>query len=230
MSTNFDNERERLDAATSRRLARLRTMPVDLAGLRAAVEAEVGPPPEVAARRRAWRIGWLSPMRAAAAGLLLFGLVIAVVIGTASGPALASPDRLAQMHAEVQGNDGAHACQVNSMAEANVALAGKAPGVPPLPNVPADHVHFCCVQNLGRKPVSCAALMVGDRRVTLAVADAKDIQVPESSRRSVDGQDFFVQSRGDLNMVMASRDGRWLCVMGEVPVDRLLEMARGVRP
>ena len=224
-----NSENSHLDAATSRRLARLGTTPVDLTRLKDAIEAEIGPPPKAGTYERPRRIGWLNPMRAAAASLLMFGLVAALVVSTASGPALASADRLARIHAEVQGHDGSQAHQVSSVAEANAVLSGKAPGVPPLPDVPANHVHFCCVQTLGRKPVSCVAVMVGKHRVTVAVADAKDVRVPEAGRRTLDGQTYVVQSRGGLNMVMASRGGQWVCVMGEVPVGLLLEISRGIR-
>jgi hypothetical protein len=167
-------------------------------------------------------------MRFAAASVLLFGLVAALVVGVAAGPALASADRLAEIHAEVQKHSGSHACQVGSIAEANAVLSGK--GAPKLPDVPAEHVHFCCIQNLGRKPVSCAAVVIDGKPVTLAVANARDVRGPRGESRVVGGQKFFVESKGGLNMVMTESGGRWVCVMGDVSPEQLIETARSVKP
>lgn len=231
--TNPNPDRDRLDGATARRLGRLRTMPVELAGIRRAIEAEVGPPAAslvAPTRRGAWRITWPGPMRAAAASLLVFGLIAAAVIAVASRPAVASADRLAEIHAGVQQRDGICPCPVESIAEANAVLSAHTPAAPRLPEVPADDVHFCCLQKLGRREVACAAVVVDGQPVTVAVADARHVRAPPGDARVVDGQPIYVHARGDLNMVMTSRDGRWVCVMGRVPADRLVEMARNVRP
>ena len=225
-----NDDRDAFDLATARRLGRLRTMPVELASIEKAIQREVGPPPASAARLSTRPLRWFSPVRVAAASVLLFGLVAALVIGTATGPALASADRLAEIHSEVQKHSGSHACQVGSIAEANAVLSGKAPGAPKLPDVPAEHVHFCCIQNLGRKPVSCAAVVVDGKPVTLAAADARDVRVPQGDSRVVGGQRFFVESKGGLNMVVTESGGRWLCVMGDVSPERLIETARSVKP
>lgn len=225
-----NDRREALDLATAKRLARLRTMPVELASLDRAIRREVGPPPASVGRQSTRRFGWFNPMRVAAASVLLFGLVAALVVGTATGPALASADRLAEIHLEVQKHGGAHACQVGSIAEANAALSGKAPGAPRLPDVPAEHVHFCCIQNLGRKPVSCAAVVIDGKPVTLAVAGARDVRLPRGDSRVVDGQKFFVESKGKLNIVMTESVGRWVCVMGDVSPEQLIDTARSLKP
>ena len=221
-------DRKALDLATTRRLARLRTMPVELGSLENAIQREIGPPPVPEARQITRWLPRFSPMRVAAASVLFLGLVAALVVATATGPALASADRLAEIHSEVQKHSGSHACQVGSIAEANAALSGK--GAPKLPDVPAEHVHFCCIKNLGRKPVSCAAVVIDGKPVTLAVANARDVRGPRGESRVVGEQTFFVESKGGLNMVMTESGGRWVCVMGDVSPEQLIETARSVKP
>src|SRR5690349_18117562 len=82
----------RLDQATARRLARLRTMPVDTRGFDNRLATLLPPPPSSSsvARTGRLRLGWLRPLRALAASLLILGLIAALLISTSGGPALAS--------------------------------------------------------------------------------------------------------------------------------------------
>jgi hypothetical protein len=38
------------------------------------------------------------------------------------------------------------------------------------------------------------------------------------------GVTYHVQSTGDLNMVMTERHGRWVCLIGRVPAERLMDV------
>ena len=40
-----------------------------------------------------------------------------------------------------------------------------------------------------------------------------------------DGVTYHVQSFNSLNMVMTERNGRWICLIGRVPTERLMELA-----
>jgi hypothetical protein len=227
-----DPERERLDEAVSARLARLRSMPVDLSALRAAVEAQVGAAPRGRGQGRRMVLGWLNPTRAAAASLLILGMVVVLVIASSSGPVLASPDRLAQIHRDVV-SGGAHGMRpVTSIDAANAALASENPGGPAVPGVAGvadDHVMACCVHTVGRKKMSCVSLMTDGVPVSLAVADAADIRLPASETVTVEGVTYHVQSAQDVNMAMTERNGRWVCLMGKLPTGRLIEIAKGLR-
>jgi hypothetical protein len=222
-----DPKYERLDEAVAVRLARLRSMPVDLSALRAAVEAQVGAAPRSRGRRMV--LGWLNPARAAAASLLILGMIVVLVIASSSGPVLASPDQLAQIHQDVV-SGGTHGVRpVDSIEAANAALASQNPGGPAVPGLAEDHVMACCVHTVGRKKMSCVSLMTDGVPVSLAVADAADVKLPASETVKVDGVTYHVQSARGVNMVMAQRDGRWVCLMGKLPTSRLIEVAQGLR-
>jgi hypothetical protein len=223
--THHDDPRgERLDRAVADRLARLRSVPVDLSALRKAVDAQVGLP-----RRERLRPRWLSPFRAAAASLLILGMIGAVVIATSGGPVLASADRLAQLHEELVSGDGHGMRPVTSIEEAQAALAAQHPGGPSVPGVGDDHVMACCVHTVGRKKMSCVSMVTDGVAVSMAVAGAADIKLPATATTVVDGVTYHVQSAQGVNMVMTRRNDRWVCLMSKLPTSRLIEIARGLR-
>lgn len=221
-------DRERLDEATSRRLAKLRTVPFDTSKLRQAVEAEVPPHPQPAARPERRRLFSLKPMRAAAASLLVLGLIIALVISSSSGPVLASAERLARIHDEASSGAG-HSTPVDSFDSAKAALAAKWPGGPTVPELPRDEVMSCCIHMMGRKKTACVCFRADGVPVTLAVAVAADVKLPASETLTAGGITYHVQSHAGINMVMTERDGRWVCLMARLPLRRLAELAGTLR-
>jgi len=44
----------------------------------------------------------------------------------------------------------------------------------------------------------------------------------------VPGQRFIVHEQGNLTMVMTRDQSRWFCLMGEMPADKLLALAKGL--
>ena len=226
MNTPESNPRRvRLDEATSGRLAKLRTAPVDTSQFLKAVEAQI---PRRQAQSRSLKL-WLSPMRAVAASLLVFGLIIALVIHSSGGPVLASAESLARIHDEVLHRAGSHVTPVDSISAANAALAAKCPGLPPVPELAKSPVMSCCVHELGRKKIACVAIQVDSVPVSMAVADAADVKMPPCETVTIGGVAYHVQSHEGINMVMTERDGRWVCLMGKVPVNRLAELAITLR-
>jgi len=227
MSTPEPNPRRtRLDEATSRRLAKLRAAPVDTTQFAKALEAQI---PRPQAQRSRLKLTWLKPTRAIAASLLVIGVIIAVFITSSSGPVLASADKLARIHEEVLEADGTHVTRVDSINAANVALAAKWPGAPSIPELPKDHVMHCCIHMMGRTKMACVAFQADGVAVTLAVAEAVDVKLPTSETRTIGGIAYHVQSHGGINMVMTERDGRWVCLMGKLPENRLAELAGSLR-
>jgi hypothetical protein len=219
-----------LDRATADRLARLRTMPVDLSALRTAVDARVGRAGgrgAPAGRTILFRMP--GQLRAAAASLLVAGLVIVAVLVFTGGPVVASPDRLADIHNELVAGGGHDRQAVDSIDAANARLAAQNPGAPAVPGVADDHVMSCCVHMVGRKRMSCVSLVTDGVPVSLAVAGAADVRLPASETLTADGVTYHVQSAQGVNMVMTQRNGRWVCVMGKLPTPRLMEIAKGLR-
>jgi HAMP domain-containing protein len=217
---------QRLDEATVRRLVRLRTMPVDLGRLKARVEAEIPRPVERAGG--AIGLGWFRPMRAVAASLLVMGLIVAVVIASSSGPALASSERLLQVHQEMLAGPD-HATSVQSLEAANAALAQQWSRAPGVPSIEHDAVMSCCVHRIGRQKVACVAMTLDGTPITMAVAPASDIKMPQGRRIDRNGRIYLVDSSQGVQMVMTERDGRWACLMGPLPVERLVEALETMR-
>lgn len=215
-----------MDDATSRRLAKLRTAPVDTSRLLHAVEAQI---PRASARPPRFRLAWLSPLRATAASLLILGLIAALVISSSSGPVLASAERLAHVHQEVLAAEGSHLTPVGSIAAANAALAAEWPGAPSIPALPEDHVMSCCIHRMGQKKMVCVAFESDGVPVTMAVASAADVQLPAGQTLNIGGVNYHIQSHKGINMVMTERGGRWVCLMGKLPLNRLADMAGTLR-
>ena len=205
---------ERIEKATSRRLAQLKAMPIDTRALAAAIQAKI---PRPSARAAGWKIAWFQPMRAAAASLLVIGLVVAVVLHWSGGPVLASADALAVLHQAVVAKS------------ANGAMALKCPGQPDLPMMPANCAMSCCVQRLGRKQVPCASFMVDGTPVSIVAANASDVRMPRCQSIESGGARFDVQSQGGINMVMAQRGPRWFCVMGKLSTDKLIAVSQELK-
>lgn len=221
---------EQLDRATADRLARLRTTPVDLASLRRAVDARIGGAPNrtgVAAPSLWLRIP--GQLRALAASLLVAGLVVVAVVVFTGGPVLASADRLAAIHNDLVAGGGHDRQAVDSIDAANARLATQNPGAPPVPGVADDHVMACCVHMVGRTKMSCVCMVADGVPISLAVADAADVRLPPSETVTADGITYQVQSARGVNMVMTQRGGRWVCVMGQLPTQKLIEIAKRLR-
>jgi hypothetical protein len=212
---------ERLDQATAKRLARLRSLPVDTSGLERRLRSEI-PFPQTGDRRR---IRWLGPLRAVAAIVVVGGLVLALFISTSGGPALASPAQMAKLHYDMISSSNM-SMQVDSIDAANRMLNEQWPQSPQLPKLPADHVMCCCcMKSIKDKKVACVLLKAEGAPITMGVANAADMKLPTSPTGQRSGVTYHVQSSGKLNMVMTQRNARWVCLMGELPVERLMDVA-----
>src|SRR4051794_10144065 len=135
----------------------------------------------------------IKPLRAVAASLLILGTIAAlVVLTTWSRPALASTQQLLEVHESV----------ICSMDAGN-----QTPG--------------CCLREVSHRPVACTAMTIDGAAVSLAVADATRLRMPQADTIERNGHVFRVHSAGVINMVMAQRNGRWACLTGPMPTDRL---------
>jgi hypothetical protein len=221
MDTQIPNDADNpLDQATARRLARLRTTPVDTRDLEKRLATLIAPP----ARDGRMRLGRLRPLRALAAGLLIVGIIAALLLSTSGGPALASVAQMAQVHEDLVSGK-TPAVQVDSIDAANRELSKQWPNSPAFPNVPQDHVMACCMKSLKDKRLACVLLKTQGVPVTMTVANAADMKLPTSPTVTRDGVTYHVQSSGTLNMVTAQRNQRWLCLIGHVAPEQLMEMA-----
>jgi hypothetical protein len=225
---------ERIDAATSQRLAKLAHAPVDVSALMAAVEQRITPSARVIkppARAGLILRRWLTPLRAAAAGLTLFGVALALTLYATSRPARASVQMLVNYHQQMCSDMG-HCLPADSVATANAALAKSAPDAPLLPEVPTTQLSMncCCVHQQGNAEVSCLCCCAADgQRVTLVVGNERQIRPPAAPSRKIGGLTCRVTSEGGLNLCVLEHGDRWVCVVGAQPVERLAELAGAVR-
>ena len=220
-----DERDESLDRAVSARLAKLRAMPVDLTSLDKALKAQIPP----ADRQSRWRMLSLRPLRAVAASLVLVSAIAAaILLNASSGPALAEAAQMAQVHQEIVSGK-IPVMQVSSIDAANRMLNAESPGAPALPQMPDSHVMACCMKSVHNKKMACVLLRNEGVPVTLAVASAVDMKLPAAPVQSRNGTDYRVQHVGDLSMVMTERNGKWLCLIGQVSADRLMDIATQVQ-
>ena len=215
------NDLTPLDQATSRRLARLGTMPVDTRTLDNRLAALL--PPRPRATMPVQRT-WLRPLRAVAALVLMAGLVGALLYTFSSGPAQAPVSDMARMHEDLVSGK-TPVVQVDSIDAANRELTRQWPDSPALPNVPQQHVMACCMKSVKNKRVACVLLKSRETPVTLTVANASDIKRPDTPGVEHGGVTYHVQSTGKLNMVTTRRNDRWICLIAELPADQLMELA-----
>jgi hypothetical protein len=209
-----DEENDVLDRAVSQRLAKLRAMPVDLTGLDKAIKAQL---PPVGQSR--WRVLSLRPVRAIAASLVLVSAIAAaIMLSASSGPAQAEAAQMAQVHQDIVSIDAA-----------NRMLNQQSPGAPSLPQLPDSHVMACCMKSVHNKKMACVLLKNDGVPVTLAVASAADMKLPAAPVQTRNGVSYRVQHVGDLSMVMTARNGKWLCLIGQLPAEQLMDMARQVQ-
>lgn len=213
-----DPDQSDLDRATARRLSRLHAMPVDTSRLDAFFQSRIP---------RRSRFKWI-PMprlRATAAGIaVLLALVAGIVATTATRPALASAAQMAQFHLDLVA-DRIPVHKVDSLEEAARVLAAQSARSPDLPQAPEAHVMACCMKQIKNRKVACVLLRDAGTPITLSVASASDMRLPRSPTLVRDGVTYHTESFNDVNMISAEMHGRWVCLIGQVPIERLIDLA-----
>lgn len=222
-------DESRLDRATAARLANLRTFPVDTTRLEQRLRAHIGPPAAVSSHSAPTRrIGSLRHYRAIAAAILIIAIIGGALLTSSGGPALASAAHMARVHEDMVAGRTA-VMQVDTLEEAGRMLSRDWPQSPGLPGVPRNHVMACCMKSVHDKKMACVLLKAEGVPITMAVANAADMRIPTSPSRTRGGFNYHIQSAGRLNMVMTERHSRWVCLIAELPVDRLMDFADELR-
>jgi hypothetical protein len=225
---------DRLEAATARRLGRLRTMPVDTSRLESRLGDPLGTAEVRAAETPVRGTGHgrvyaifhsVRTMAASVAALFLIGAVVLYVV---TAPVSASAQTMAQLHQDLV-SGRTPAVRVDSIEAANRELAAQWPEAPGLPGVPQEHVMACCMKSVQHKRVACVLLNNGSTPVTMTVANASDVRPPDSPTVERGGVTYHTHAAGGLNMVSTVRGGRYVCLIGSVPTDRLIELAGELR-
>ncbi|MEX0775114.1 MAG: hypothetical protein WD042_05295 [Phycisphaeraceae bacterium] len=213
--------------AVADRLARLGTMPVDTTRLERMIGTQI-PRPATPSARATPRLRWLRPLQALAASLLVTAVVGALIWSATGGPVMASTAQMAQMHRDLVA-ERVPVTKVDSIEEASRILAGQQPDQPGLPAVPNAHLMACCMTSIKDRQVACVLFRNDGQPVTMSVARASDVRSPPSPTTTRDGVSYHVETTDTLTMVTTQRDGRWICLIGELPADRLIEIAHGLQ-
>lgn len=222
-SNNFDNP---VDRVVARRLAKLRSTTVDTTAfdtkLREALSVERSP------NYRLIRWPVLTPIRAVAASFLVVTTLSLVFIILTSRPAVATPQKLAAIFENAVSGQP-YTTKVSSIQEAQAVMRRKWPESPILPDVSDMQLMQCCVHQIGRKKMACLTFYVDQQPITLAMASVHDIRSPYGEVRTVNGQEYRIGSAEGVNMVMSEVDGTWMCLMGRLPIERLITLINEIR-
>jgi hypothetical protein len=223
MASNENDNSARSDEAVSARLRALSSMPVDLSRLQRAIDREV-PRPEHQQQQRSMRFRLFRPLSAIAASITVLAMITAALLMTSSNEVMASPAQMAKFHREIVSNK-IPVTKVDSIEAASQVLAQQSPGSPDLPAAPDAHVMACCMTSIKNRKVACVLLKSEGTPITMSVANGSDMRSPGGRKVMRDGSAYHVVPSDSLNMVSTERHGRWVCLIGEATVDRLIDIA-----
>jgi hypothetical protein len=211
----------RQDEAVAARLRKLSSFPVDLSRLERQIQAEI---PRPGQQQRPTRLRLFRPLSAIAASITVLAIIVAALLTTSSGQVMASPAQMAQFHQEILSNK-IPVTKVDSIEAASQVLADQWPQSPDLPRAPEAHVMACCMKSIKDKKVACVLLNSEGTPITMSVAKASDMRSPAGGKVVRNGAKYHLVSSGALNMVSTERNGRWVCLIGEISSDRLITIA-----
>jgi hypothetical protein len=212
---------ERLDEAVSKRLAKLAGMPVDSTQLQRRLHARLGLTKHD--RRRLVLRHWLRPLGTVAAAILILGLVGWVFV-VGGSPAVAAPSDMARIYQDMVTGE-VHRQMVTDVAEANRQIRAQWSQAPQIPRPQSVDISSCCLHHV--KGVTVAAVLMEYRGepVTLVVALGQELSSADGPSIVRGGRSFTAHEQDGLQMVMTHEDQRWLCVMGKLPIEQLVDLA-----
>ncbi len=227
MTYHNDSERSSLDAATSARLRMLAGRPVDTRRLdrrlQEAMRQQRAKPQPVLFLAQWWR-----PMASLAAAVMIMAVVGWWVLGGGSAVAVASPEAMARIQYDMT-HGMTPAMKVTTLAQANAMLARQASDAKAMPADLPGQVQSCCLHQVAGARLSCVLMEHEGQLISVAVADGAKLRAPQGPTVKRHGTTFTLQSAHGINMVMARKEGRWLCVMGAAKMDDLLDVASGIK-
>ena len=229
MSEKNQTRDEDWDAAIAARLRRLGSSAVDTSALAQSLAPALNDGVANRTRSQTWWAGAFRPRAIAASIALIVSVVAAVTLTASSAPAYAEASQMAAMHRELASGTSS-VMRVDSLAAAERALSSEWPRSPGLPGVPDDHVMACCLRRIDGKKIACVLMDDGGAPVSMMVAEGGEVNGSRSATLLVrGGVTYRIEHVGELNMVMTQRDGRFVCLIGERSVDRLIELSSSLR-
>ena len=210
---------EDFDQALTHRLAKLSTMPVDTSRLERAVKRQIGAPANRFARL-------LRPLSAVAAALVFLAIVGLALLQ--NRPAQASAEMMLQLHRDIVAGT-VPSMKVDSIDDVNEAFKAFGESGIQVSGPPEMQVMSCCMHDVASRKVACILLKDGNVPVTLSVADLDALKPPASAPVMHNGQAFHVEAGGELNMVTVDRGNHRICVIGQLPAEKLMALTDGLK-
>lgn len=217
---------EQFDLALSHRLAQLGSRPVDTSHLKRRLDEDVTVGNSAPLRRWLSKQSWRSLTSDAAIVLLLVATSLLVI--NSSSRAVASPTDLANLYHQVV-SQTPPSMAVSSIDAANFRITNQWAKAPALPTHVPGEVASCCLRHLHGVPVASVHLNYQNHAISLLVAYTRMIASPMGQIIYRDGRQFVVTSHDRLRMVMTHHDTRWLCVVGDLPQSRLVDVVAAIR-
>ncbi|HNO78145.1 MAG TPA: hypothetical protein PKN33_08805 [Phycisphaerae bacterium] len=224
---NDADRQHRLDRATSTRLAKLARRPVNTLQLEEWVEQALRektiqkPSPSTLIWKK-----WLRPITTAAAVIVVATIGWFAPIGDTL-PAMAAPAGLASIHFDVANGLAPH-LKASNVHEANRLLAEQSSSALTVPELPGE-IRSCCLHQYAATTLTCVLIEQDGELITVAIADLASLRSPKGKSITRGDRVFMVHTVNGINMVMAHEGKRWLCVMGELPIEELVEVAEDIR-
>jgi hypothetical protein len=218
----MNEQHDSWDEAVSRRLSRLSSLPVDVSRLEKRLEHAMGGAAAGGGHLQRLHHWWGAVSGVAAAVVL--AMVVGLLVSDGGSPAVAGALELSQLHQKLVAGE-LQAMQVGSIDEANAALADQNAAAPQLPRSAFGQVKSCCISGVEGRIVACVLLAYEGKLVTLTVADGRDLCSAMGANLQRGDHSFMAHKVDGVQMVMANEGDRWLCVMGDLPADRLADLA-----
>jgi len=230
-----DHDKQKLDEATSNRLAAFGRRDVDVSSLQqrvqTALDEQAEQTPHAATPyklRGTARPTWFRPAMAMAA-MLAIAAAVFFGFGLNNPPsASAAVLELSALHDDIAAGRIA-LTPASSVQEANRWIVDQMASAPTLPEKLANaRIQSCCLANVQGELAAVALLRVDETPVTLVVARAPDFGMRSGDTIVIDGQTFYGHHTEHARMVMANHGDRWMCVMGDRSYQELAEIAAGI--
>lgn len=226
------DRQEQLDRATSQRLGKLSSMPVDLSRLEDRMAGALGPAnpkatPDLSMRSARRSTGWL---RVAAAILLFAGVGTAgyfAFFHVAPSTAVAQTMTIAELHQHLL-DDPQATYRAVDVDQAQEIIDAQLSGTLALPIVDGTQVESCCLVD-GQFPLR-AALVVDhpEGSITIVIAQGEDFAHPMTPIEHPSGVPLQGHEHAGMPMVMRNSGDLWMCVMGNTEVQALSDTAAGL--
>ncbi len=213
----MNTSNERLDNATRQRLAALK-QPVDTTALLGKLEAAIADergPASFKFPRHLTR--WLS----AAAAIVIVATSVVLFEATQS-PALATPVMM-QLHEDIQ-HGRVPMVSVRNMDEARQTVAAAWADAPDLPRFDMP-IESCCLRDVKDRRVVCIRMRAAEAPVTVVVARVKDFHPGGHETATPSGHTAHVSTHEGTSMVVTQHGDRWLCMMADLPAEKLIALA-----